>query len=79
MYRRGKWHFIFLIVKPQIAGHIYSVSAKETALECCDSDRIEFIPPLDYVLEGKNLGDTAFMTDYFEVSRRVKDICVQKP
>ncbi|MBQ4362689.1 MAG: hypothetical protein II782_01645 [Oscillospiraceae bacterium] len=59
--------------------YIYSVSAKETALECCDSDRIEFIPTLDYVLEGKNLGDTAFMTGYFEVSRRVKDICVQKP
>ncbi|MBQ5310981.1 MAG: hypothetical protein ILP19_02935 [Oscillospiraceae bacterium] len=54
--------------------YVYSVSVKRTNLECCDSMKREFIPPLDYVLEGKRLGDTAYITGYFAVSRRVKDI-----
>ena len=55
--QEGKMAFYFFDCKSSDRwAYIYSVSAKETALECCDSDRIEFIPPLDYVLEGKNLG-----------------------
>ena len=42
--------------------------------ECCEAIKREFKPPLDYILEGKKLGDTAFMTGYFAVSKRVKDI-----
>ena len=54
--------------------YIYSVTVKRTHLECCDSNKRQYIPPLNFVLEGKRLGDTAFMTGYFAVSRRVKDI-----
>ncbi len=54
--------------------YIYSVSAKEKTLKCCGETEIEFKSPLNYVLEGKKPGDTAFMTGYFAVSRRVKDI-----
>lgn len=57
--------------------YIYSISAEETELECCGEIVTDFTKPFDYVLEGKNPGDTAFMTGYFAVSRRVKNIFEQ--
>ena len=54
--------------------YIGSVSAPDRTLECCGDIESDFTSPFDYVLEGKDLGDTAFMTGYFAVSRRIKDI-----
>ena len=54
--------------------YVRSVSVTRNKQECCGSIKREFKPPLDYVLEGKKTGDTAFITGYFAVSRRVKDI-----
>lgn len=54
--------------------YVYSVSAARNKKQCCGSIIREFNSPLNYILEGKRLGDTAFMTGYFAVSKRVKEI-----
>lgn len=54
--------------------YIYSVSVTRNEQECCGAIKREFKSPLNYILVGKKLGDTAFMTGYFAVSKRVKEI-----
>lgn len=54
--------------------YVYSVSVTRNKQECCGAIKREFKSPLNYILEGKKLGDTAFMTGYFAVSKRIKEI-----
>ena len=54
--------------------YVKSVSVTRNKQECCEAIKREFKLPLDYILEGKKLGDTAYITGYFAVSRRVKEI-----
>lgn len=54
--------------------YVKSVSVTRNTRSCCGRNHREFISPLDYILEGKRLGDTAYISGYYAVSRRVKEI-----